>query len=312
MCAAQRHPEPEDDDMSDEVQEPPKELTEKQKADLTELEEARRQMELNTWEKEGGREMRRFKLSQLNIDHSYQRELSLTFIRKMIAEFDVTMLRELEVNIRPNGTVYVIDGQHRLEALRAIVKNPEKYSVTCLCNHVPTVEEEAKLYLARGAYTRKIAYAQTWEARKTAGDQDAIALGEMIEAAGFIPVMKPTTAMQPGYMSTGAVERAIKDYGEAIAVETLYLLQQGYGANHSIPVKFYTGLASFISRFDDDPAYRQQRMIDLLQANPPNVIVRHGANAKELLQVSNAQGIALALYRAYNHKLKFKLGPFNT
>lgn len=59
-------------------------------------------------------------LSELNIDPEAQRKLSPAWVKARIPKFDVDQLGYIVVNRRSNGKLYIVDGQHRVELMRAV------------------------------------------------------------------------------------------------------------------------------------------------------------------------------------------------
>ena len=59
-------------------------------------------------------------ISSLNIDPEAQRKFSPAWVKARVPEFDVDHLGYIVINKRSNGKLYIVDGQHRVELMRAI------------------------------------------------------------------------------------------------------------------------------------------------------------------------------------------------
>lgn len=59
-------------------------------------------------------------VSELNIDPEAQRKLNPGWVKAHVSIFDADLLGYILVNKRANGKMYVVDGQHRVELLRAV------------------------------------------------------------------------------------------------------------------------------------------------------------------------------------------------
>lgn len=267
---------------------------------------------MDRWQQTGTRQIVRLPMGKLRIDHDYyQRELDEGFVARIVKTFDATKLGELEVNIRPDGSIYVIDGQHRLTALARIVRNPDLFQVPCILNTVPTVEEETNLYLARNFYIKPATSKTTFQARITMGDERAIAIRDLIEAHGYRPWMSTVRVSVPaGWINTGAAEFVVRQFGLPRLDVTLDILRLVYGDRISFQTKFLTGLATFTHRSGGDPNFRMERLIEVLRRNPPEVILTTGANRRAMHHVSNQIGVALALFDAYNYGIQKKLAKW--
>jgi hypothetical protein len=85
-------------------------------------------------------------LARVRINPLAQRELNSARVGKLIAEFDPEQLGSPTVNEREEH-FYVIDGQHRIEALKHWLGNWEEQQVQCWAYHGLTEEEEAEIFL---------------------------------------------------------------------------------------------------------------------------------------------------------------------
>src|SRR3954469_22422078 len=59
-------------------------------------------------------------VAELNIDPEAQRRMSMAWVKSHVSMFDPDQLGYIVVNRRPNGKMYVIDGQHRVELIRTV------------------------------------------------------------------------------------------------------------------------------------------------------------------------------------------------
>src|SRR5258708_12752916 len=59
-------------------------------------------------------------VSRLEIDMSYQRPLGPVKVNAISSKFNEVAAGVLAVNIRPNGQIVVMDGQHRLAAIKQL------------------------------------------------------------------------------------------------------------------------------------------------------------------------------------------------
>lgn len=64
-------------------------------------------------------EIKRFKVKDIAVD-VYQRPVSSAHVAKIVREFDERLLGLPVLSVRDNGDCYVVDGQHRIEALRKL------------------------------------------------------------------------------------------------------------------------------------------------------------------------------------------------
>lgn len=121
-------------------------------------------------------------VSDLNIDPQAQRKLSMQWVNAHIEGFDVDQLGYIVVNRRANGKLYVVDGQHRVELIRAVGWGDQKV-------HAELFEglnqrEEAELFEARND-RRAVRKFDRFRISVTAGDAAATEITKIVESVGL-------------------------------------------------------------------------------------------------------------------------------
>jgi hypothetical protein len=91
--------------------------------------------------------LRYVNISELRIDPEAQRRLDPNWVKAHVSKFDPDQLGYIVVNKRADGKLYVIDGQHRVELLRAVGWGDQ--SIQCECFDGQTQANEAALFLRR-------------------------------------------------------------------------------------------------------------------------------------------------------------------
>ena len=88
-------------------------------------------------------------LAELNVDCSYQRSIdspsSRALIKRIAGEWDWSLFQLLVVSRRPDGELYVVDGQHRLEAARM---RGDLHDLPCSVYDFRLVSHEADAFVA--------------------------------------------------------------------------------------------------------------------------------------------------------------------
>lgn len=112
---------------------------------------------------------------------AYQRELTAGRVAKIVNQFSPAMLGVLVVNKRADGTYAILDGQHRLAALR-IVGVPE---VRCIVLDGLTPEEEADYFRFQNENTRSLTAYDLFNAGVCAKDVHFVTLKHLLDKYGF-------------------------------------------------------------------------------------------------------------------------------
>jgi hypothetical protein len=163
-------------------------------------------------------------LTAMRVNPLAQRDLNTARVHRLAAAFDIEQMGTPTVSHR-GGYFYLVDGQHRIEALKLWLGAWEDQQVQCWCYEGLTEAREAELFLQHNDTLTVSAYAKFKVAvqagRDTEGDVDRIvrALGLRIaHGTGGISAVatlrRVYTRGGPGVLSRAL--RIIRDaYGEA-------------------------------------------------------------------------------------------------
>lgn len=127
-------------------------------------------------------EYRELSIDVLTIDDRYQRQQSSAHIKRMANDWKDKYFQPPSVAKRDDGTYAVVNGGHRIQALRN-----KGYSgrVPCWVLPVNNIEDEAESFVGTNTRTNNLSYNQRFIAKCVAGDQKAIALKKVIEMHGL-------------------------------------------------------------------------------------------------------------------------------
>ncbi len=170
--------------------------------------------------------------SELAIDPAYQRSIagadSQRLIKRIAAKWDWSLCLPLLVSVRENGgQLFVIDGQHRLEAARL---RGDIGQLPCVIVSVGGVEGEAALFEQVNAQRRPLKSLELFRAAMASGDAEAQAIAQAIEAAKLaIAPHDNCTAWQPGMIGNiGGIRKAWQRYGGEATATALKVMAQAF------------------------------------------------------------------------------------
>lgn len=125
-------------------------------------------------------------IADLMIDPSYQRSIdtpaSQLLIRRIAADWDWDLCQPLNVGRRPEGALYVVDGQHRLSA--AVLRG-DIYDLPCVIKTSSGSEDEAAAFVALNQSRLRLSKLEIFKAALAAGNVEAHDIREALEAAGL-------------------------------------------------------------------------------------------------------------------------------
>lgn len=182
-----------------------------------------------------------------------QRELKQHRVDKLVANFDLEQLGTPTVNCR-DDRYYVIDGQHRIEALKAIGYGDQ--SVQCWLYKGLTEADEAEKFLQLNDILAVDAFPKFMVA-VTAGRSDESAVNEIVEKAG----LRIGMTMQPRTVrAVATLLRVYRQGGPDCLKRTLRIAYESFG-DAGMEASVISGIGLLCQRFngqvDDDRAIAQ-------------------------------------------------------
>lgn len=124
------------------------------------------------------------RIGDLQVDHDYQRDqVSAAQIERIANAFDWELFFALGVNRRGNGSLWVFDGQHRLEAARKLHGVDQR--VPAFVTHGLTATDEARLFYAMQTTRRSVSPLERFKAQLYREEPAALEIQAIAKRAGF-------------------------------------------------------------------------------------------------------------------------------
>lgn len=236
----------------------------------------------------------------LEIDERYQRTPRPGNVERIVRNFNERALGVLEVNRREDGTLVVIDGRHRLVALRQIGWREEP--VACYVHDRLTLEEEAALFEALDDSV-PLSRNDAFRSKLTRREPQAVAIVDIVTGAGYALKLEGKTG--PG--EVGAVGYLERIYALGVLRRTFYVVRGAWGTStkNAASGRVLAGIAAVISRY---PAIvRDERLAEVLgSTDPDELIVDAGRMAETRAFSGSGQPIAIGtvILKLYNRGLR--------
>lgn len=163
-------------------------------------------------------------VEMLSIDAEYQRstdnDASQRLIKSIAAKFDWRLCSTLTVSRRPDGTMTVIDGQHRTLAVK--LRGDIPHLPCCVFSYSGT-EEEAKMFIAANRSRKPMNRLDDFHAALVAGDELALQIQRLVKEAGLsVTRNTSSTAWKPGEIAfTASIASTLRKYGPGIVSAAL-------------------------------------------------------------------------------------------
>jgi hypothetical protein len=169
-------------------------------------------------------------VNHLQVDDSYQRSIeggaSQKLIVKIAENWDWRLCLPLIVS-RRDGSLYVIDGQHRLEAakLRGDIRD-----LPVVVFDFDDPRAEAELFVQANRSRRAMSKLDDFHAAVIAGDAKAVAVNTVVEAAGLtVGRIQAWQYWKPGeVVFVTAIQRALHNQGAATVEMALGMIGRAF------------------------------------------------------------------------------------
>lgn len=226
---------------------------------------------------------------------TYQRAVNMTEVNKIVKSFDRQLMRPIDVSRRA-GKYYVLDGQHRVAALRKMGKHVVSATV-----HLGMTEAEEAMFFVRNndsATSTTASALETAHAKLIAGDKEANEIDEDVIIAGY----------EIDYEKAG-IKRGIQKYPPLRAaykrgnlIETLSIIHDSFGSDaRSIQSQFITSVSKLLtSKYLNVDKNRLRKVLSRLGAKGFNEAVSREAMTSGATRQRATQ---VVISTAYNHAL---------
>lgn len=233
----------------------------------------------------------------------YQRVLNMKNVNKIVKEFNPAKLGVLVVSKRSDGTYAVLDGQHRLTALRRL-----GYTATnCIVLEGMSLQEEADYFRRQNENKQNLRIADTFNASLFAEDEESLEIKRLMDKYGF-RFGKSGSPMC--ICAIGALQTIIRTYNVQTLENVLRSIAGTWASDSTILRReMLAGLAEFWYRFAEKvpPARFEQRMANRAPAAMyQELTMRTKGRTGPTLAFNKNNRFACCgvLVDNYNHKLR--------
>lgn len=205
---------------------------------------------------------------------SYQRPVDEKEADRLIRDWDERLLDPVIVSFR-DGKFYVIDGQHRIAAMRKMNNGSEVMAV-CKVYSGLTYEQEADLCYKLDKAKRRLSLSQSTNALAESGtDAEITEIKYLVEHCGFVWALGKSRGKTGEIVSTRALINAYHLLGRETFIRFLRLLQNTWeGDPRSLTAAIISGTALFVKTYETE--MNDHTFLSRLSAVDPDEINRRG------------------------------------
>ena len=179
------------------------------------------------------------------VTEEYQRALNMKNVSGIVKEFDPAKLGVLVVSHRVDGTYAILDGQHRLAALR----NMGYTSANCIVLEGMTVQQEADYFRRQNENKQSLRIVDTFNASIWADEEESVKIYHIMGKYGF----RLGKSGQPMCIcAIGALQLIIRQFGETVLELVLQSISETWPHDTCILRReMLAGLGEFWKRYAD-------------------------------------------------------------
>jgi hypothetical protein len=245
-------------------------------------------------------------VNSIGLDMSYQRPLSKVKVQSIKTNFNKHAVGTLIVSLRDDGKIFVIDGQHRLEAMKKRgIENAECKIISGL-----TGQQEAEIYIWCNTNRKNPDALDTFKARLYKGDPIALTISSVVEECGLYIAFNHTGSRpRNSVWAVMAMEDIYKKGKEKLLKEVLILATRSWpDDSNNVEAKVLLGIMIFHLKYQG--RYVREEFIAKMNITDLNTLRRRAQYHAENHGGSVVTTFARALQEAYDKsKHKNRLEP---
>ena len=179
------------------------------------------------------------------VTEQYQRILNMKNVAGIVKNFDPAKLGVLVVSHREDGTYAVLDGQHRLTALRRLGYD----AANCIVLEGMTIRQEADYFRRQNENKQSLRINDTFNASLWAEDAESLRIKELMDKYGF----RHGKSGQPMCIcAIGALQRILRRFGDRTLELTLACIAATWPHDSTIlRGEMLAGLGEFWRRYGE-------------------------------------------------------------
>lgn len=235
---------------------------------------------------------------KLKNDSEYQRKVE-KIAQTIAANFDPDLFGTLLVSERSDGTMYVMDGQQRLNAIRIMGWNDQ--FVPCLVYHGLSREDEAAILVDINRGRKPLTPQQIFKAELFRGNPESLAIANIVNAAGFVLNLDNGSLTNGQICGIGALEKVYRrSSGPGYLQRALDLIRAIWGAEQGPYAALIMALADFEHRYGG--RYDKQRLIQVCHAITQRQLSNSAKERQHRDRLGEPEAIGREIVSLYNYR----------
>lgn len=242
------------------------------------------------------------RIDDLNVDHSYQRDLDVNLVQKIGRKYDIAAAGPIVVSRRSDGKLFIVNGQHRAAGAKTAGEDEVIAQVLDMTS-VPTARArvlEAELRLM-GNDRRGDKVAERFRAQLAAEHPESLAIVEIL--AQFNTRINPWPDPRHGVNAVSTVEHIYRKDRGGHLVRVFEFIQEAWGLadGPNASANVLSGVSWLLERHDAEMDRR--RMVERLAVEGMDSLLRQARSHKAAMGGSLWMNVYRAMVQVYNERL---------
>ncbi len=236
--------------------------------------------------------------SDIRVDAEYQRTLDQRRVDKMVREYNSHLLQPIEVSRRADGTLWCMEGQHRL----AMVNSLGMQVIPAMVHEGLDSRSEAILFWLFQKVRKGLTAWDSFAARLHGGENVAVGVDTVCEELGLVYGRGGNHDIQ----ALTVLESVYRQGGKTLLKRTLASIQNIWPvAGRRFDGSIISGLSAVFNQYGELPVFSQDRLELALSGVTPSSIVAEVRQARMYASSSSASdyGSAAVIRQLYNRRL---------
>lgn len=231
------------------------------------------------------------------VTDAYQRSINQQHLRDLEKNFDTRALEPITVNRRADGSLIIVDGQHRTLA----ASHKGYSSIAAKLYRTPlSYSEEAAQHLKLGTMHKSLSLYDAFRNQIEAQDSEALEIQRIVQDFGYDIGRNGHREASRGKIAAVRSLMTIFRKNEGNTLRTILgIMQDTWGANADLSKMMLEGLAYFHDTFSG--VYDSKRLIACLRLIDP-ILIRQRATVQATHTLHGNKAGALALAEIYNQR----------
>lgn len=236
---------------------------------------------------------------------TYQRNVRENLVKKIAKNIDVVKLGCIVVSLRKNGSYAVVDGQHRLQAMR--LAGYEK--ALCIVFKDIKKPEEAKKFIGFNKDRASMTATQIFWAEIESEDPRALLILRIAESEGF--EITRGVFGKSGHNTSDTIISAVGSLktiyirtGEIGLQRTMYFVSKVWKDDSKrVQGSIMLGISIFLAKHAKNPKFSIKRAIEKINDVSIATVLKRSVNVREIYNMGTGDAVSVVLTEIYNTRL---------